>query len=124
MPAQYWDKQKELISRESLKALQLKRLKQAVGYALNTAFYKPRLKKAGITSPDDIKKLDDLKRIPYTTKDDLRECYPNGLLAVPREEVVRVHTSSGTTGTPTVIYHTKEDLDSWFFHESRPKVEE
>ncbi|MDD5347412.1 MAG: phenylacetate--CoA ligase [Candidatus Omnitrophica bacterium] len=113
MKTSYWEKEIETIDRTSLKKLQLKRLKESVAVALKTPFYKARLKKAGITGPDDIKHWEDYKKIPFTTKDDLRECYPNGLLAVPMDDVVRLHTSSGTTGTPTVIYHTKKDIDNW-----------
>ena len=109
----YWNKELETIDRPSLKKLQLERLKEIVHYALQTPFYKKRLGKVGITSPDSIKSLDDLKKIPYTTKDDLRECYPKAMLAVPLEQVVRLHTSSGTTGIPTVIYHTQEDINNW-----------
>lgn len=113
METGYWDKDIETIERDSLKALQLKYLKETVGAALKTPFYKQRLNYAGINSGADIRSLDDLEKIPFTTKDDLRECYPAGLLAVSLEDVVRIHTSSGTTGTPTVIYHTKQDLDIW-----------
>ncbi|MDD2702788.1 MAG: phenylacetate--CoA ligase [Candidatus Omnitrophica bacterium] len=109
----YWSKEFETIDRPSLKKLQVKRLKETVSCALKTSFYKARLKKAGINGPEDIKTLDDLEKIPFTTKDDLRECYPGGLLSVSLEEVVRIHTSSGTTGTPTVIYHTGADVDRW-----------
>jgi len=113
MDINFWDKEIETIDKAALKALQLKRLKETVSYALKTTFYKSRLKKAGINSSDDIKHWEDYKKIPLTTKDDLRECYPNGLLAVDMQEVVRLHTSSGTTGTPTVIYHTKSDINHW-----------
>ncbi len=109
----YWDKHIETLPRDGIRALQLKRLRAAVDCALKTPFYKTRLTQAGIRSGDDIRKLEDLSRIPFTSKDDLRSCYPNGLCAVPREDVIRVHTSSGTTGTPTVIYHTKEDIVWW-----------
>lgn len=109
----FWNKELETIDRQSLAALQLQRLKEIVQYALQTPFYKKRLTKAGITSPDSIKTLEDIKKIPYTTKDDLRECYPKGMLAVAPEQVVRLHTSSGTTGIPTVIYHTQEDINNW-----------
>ena len=64
-------------------------------------------------SPEDIRSLDDLRKIPFTTKQDLRDNYPFGLAAVPMSEVVRLHSSSGTTGTPTVILHTQKDLDEW-----------
>lgn len=111
--ARYWDKAVETIGSSALKKLQLARLKNTVECALRTPFYQMRLKKAGINSPRDIKRLEDIHRIPFTSKDDLRECYPNGLLAVHLDDVVRIHTSSGTTGTPTVIYHTKKDLARW-----------
>jgi phenylacetate-CoA ligase len=113
MEQTFWQKRLETIDRKELEVLQLKNLKKVVGYALRTPFYKPRLKNVGITSPDDIKRLSDIEKIPFTTKDDLRECYPNGLLSVPMAEVVRIHTSSGTTGIPTVIHHTQQDLDIW-----------
>ncbi|MDP8233715.1 MAG: phenylacetate--CoA ligase [Candidatus Saelkia tenebricola] len=109
----YWNKEIETIGEDSLAALQLKLLKETIKRALETSFYKVRLEKAGITSCDDIRSLGDLNKIPFTTKDDLREAYPRGLLSVPSKDVVRIHTSSGTTGTPTVIYHTKEDIDNW-----------
>lgn len=108
-----WDKEVEALDRKSLEGIQLKRLRQVVGYALRTRFYASRLKKAGISSPEDIKTLEDIQRIPFTTKDDLRECYPDGLLSVPMDQVVRIHTSSGTTGVPTVIHHTQADLSAW-----------
>jgi len=113
METYYWNKELETIDQASLEDLQLKLLRDTVQAALKTPFYRNRLKKAGINSGDDIRSLQDLQRIPFTTKDDLREGYPTGLLAVDLAEVVRIHTSSGTTGTPTVIYHTKEDLDNW-----------
>ncbi len=109
----FWDRKVETIDRKALEALKLKRLKNVVDYALRTRFYKDRLKAAGITSPNDIKSLEDIEKIPFTTKDDLRECYPDGLLSVPMHDVVRIHTSSGTTGIPTVIHHTAHDLDVW-----------
>ena len=109
----YSDEEVERLDREALKALQLLRLKKTVSTALTTPFYKERLKKAGISSAEDIRSLDDIRKIPYTTKEDLREAYPYGLLAVEQDEIVRMHASSGTTGTPTVIYHTQKDLDNW-----------
>lgn len=113
MDTMYWNKEIETLDRTSLAKLQFERLKETVFWALKTPFYKKRLGKCGITSADDIKTLDDIKKIPFTSKDDLRESYPTGLLAVPHEDVVRLHTSSGTTGIPTVIYYTKEDLHNW-----------
>jgi len=109
----YEDGEVERLDREALQALQLLRLKKTIGTALNTPFYKERLNKAGISSAEDIKTLTDIRKIPYTTKDDLRDAYPFGLMAAPKDEIVRMHASSGTTGTPTVIYHTQKDLDHW-----------
>ncbi len=113
MKLSYWNKKIETMDRSLLKKLQLKLLKETITHALNTDFYKNRLKKIGIRSSEDIKSLEDLERIPFTTKDDLRECYPYAHLSVNLKEVVRLHTSSGTTGIPTVVYHTKNDLDGW-----------
>ena len=113
MAVAYWNREIETLDRSGLEKLQLERLRNIIGFALQTHFYRTRLNKAGIKSAADIKSLSDLNRIPYTTKDDLRDCYPKGLLAVSLDEVVRIHTSSGTTGIPTVIYHTREDLDHW-----------
>ncbi|MDC7240971.1 MAG: phenylacetate--CoA ligase [Spirochaetales bacterium] len=109
----YADEELERLDRDALRALQLLRLKKTVEAALLTPFYSKRLKGVGITSAEDIRTLDDVRKIPYTTKDDLREAYPYGLLSVDRSEIVRMHASSGTTGTPTVIYHTQKDLDQW-----------
>ncbi|EFK97867.1 Phenylacetate--CoA ligase [sediment metagenome] len=109
----YRDKNIEQIDRRSLEELQYKQLIYTLGFALRTPFYKTRLAQSGIYSPADIKSLKDLKKIPFTTKDDLRECYTQGLLSTSIDNVVRIHTSSGTTGVPTVIYHTQEDLNNW-----------
>ncbi len=113
MELDYWNRQAELQSLESLKDMQLKCLKETLFWALKTPFYSKRLKEIGIESPEDISSLDDIRKIPYTTKDDLRQAYPYDLLAVDKSDVVRIHVSSGTTGTPTVIYHTQSDLDEW-----------
>lgn len=113
MEATFWNKKIETLDRKSLQELQLKRLRQTVDSALKTPFYKRRLQKAGVTSGEDIKTLDDINCIPFTTKDDLREAYPYGMLATDMKNVIRLHTSSGTTGTPTVIYHTREDIENW-----------
>lgn len=109
----YYDKEIEIMDKEALEALQLLRYKKTVANALKTPFYKKRLSSVGITSAKDLKSLSDIKKIPFTTKEDLREAYPFGLMAVDKEDVVRMHASSGTTGTPTVIYQTQEDLDNW-----------
>jgi phenylacetate-CoA ligase len=109
----YWDKEKECMSREELEALQLRRLKETVYrvYSFVPA-YKDKMDQAGI-KPDDINRLEDLKKLPFTTKQDLRDNYPFGLFAVPMSEVVRIHSSSGTTGKPTVVGYSKKDIDTW-----------
>jgi phenylacetate-CoA ligase len=109
----YWQEELEKIDRKSLQELQLQLLQQTIARAFKTPFYSQRLTQAGIKSPQDIKTLDDLQKIPFTTKDDLRKAYPFGLLGVEIKDVVRIHTSSGTTGKPTVIYHTRKDIDNW-----------
>lgn len=102
----------ETWTKEEIKAAQLARLRIAVERAMRSPVYGRRFKEAGIT-PDSIKSLDDARRIPVTTKQDLRSAYPYGLVTVPREELVRLHASSGTTGSPTVIHHTQDDLNTW-----------
>ncbi|MDR2861227.1 MAG: phenylacetate--CoA ligase [Syntrophobacterales bacterium] len=108
----FWEKDIETISRDQLEALQLKRLQETVETAANSPFYGRLFQEKGIT-PHDFKGLDDLRKIPMTTKEDLREGWPYGFLAVSRDEIVRMHSSSGTTGRATVIFHTQSDLDSW-----------
>lgn len=103
----------EFLSRDAIEALQLEGLRFTVGQAFKTPFYGERLNKIGLRAPADIRSLSDAAKIPFTTKDDLRSGYPDGFLAVPKTEVLRVHASSGTTGHPTVIHHTRADLDEW-----------
>ena len=103
----------EKIPRKDLEAIQLAKLKTAVGWALRTKHYGKCLPDAGIKSPDDIKSLKDIRRIPFTTKEDLRKGFPYGFLSVPLEDVVRLHASSGTTGTPTTVYFSAGDLKRW-----------
>ena len=110
---QYRNPEIEKMPRKELEALQLSKLKTAVGWALRTPFYRERLPSVGIKSPDDIKSLEDIRRIPFTTKEDLRKGFPYGFLSIPLEDVVRLHASSGTTGTPTTIYFSAADLDRW-----------
>ncbi len=99
--------------REQLLARQLAGLREVVGRALQTPFYRERLGGVGISSAEDIRSLEDLQRIPFTTKHDLRDAFPYGMLASPKEDVVRLHASSGTTGTPTVIYLDHDDVGRW-----------
>lgn len=108
-----WNKDMECMPRRDLETLQLERLKALVDYCdRNVEFYHKRLEAAGVTA-DKIKVLSDVQYIPYTTKADLRDTYPFGMFSVPRKELVRVHASSGTTGNPTVVGYTREDLDNW-----------
>lgn len=113
MSVEYWNGTVEAVDRRDLEVSRLKDLRRTVDQALRTDFYREKLRALGIESGGDIRSLEDLNRIPFTTKQDLRSAYPYGLLAVGLEDVVRIHVSSGTTGIPTVIYHSKEDLDSW-----------
>jgi len=113
MTFQYWNKEIETMPRDKLEALQLVQLRQAVERSLRTPFYQKRLAGAGIKSAASIVSLEDLKRIPFTVKTDLREGFPYGFLSIPREDVVRLHASSGTTGAPTTIYFTRDDLKNW-----------
>lgn len=103
----------ETLPREVLETLQLKRLKQVVERVYHTVgFYHKKYEEAGVT-PDDIRCLDDLKKLPFTNKQDLRDNYPFGLFSVPMTNIVRLHASSGTTGKPTVVAYTKRDIETW-----------
>ncbi|MFO1322180.1 MAG: phenylacetate--CoA ligase PaaK [Burkholderiales bacterium] len=103
----------ERASRDELQALQLERLRSSVRHAWdNVPHYKAKFEAHGV-HPDDLKSFEDLRRFPFTTKQDLRENYPFGMFAVPRERVVRIHASSGTTGKPTVVGYTRRDIDVW-----------
>ena len=108
----YFNPELETMPRKELEALQLERLKATVKRCLNTEFYQQKFAELGITA-NDIQTLDDVRKLPFTTKDDLRNNYPFGLSTVPLKECVRLHSSSGTTGNPTVVLHTQKDLDEW-----------
>lgn len=109
----YYQPEIETMSREDLQALQLERLQALVKRVYEKIpFYKESFDKAGV-NPADIKSLSDLTKLPFTVKQDMRDAYPFGLFAVPRKDVVRVHCSSGTTGTATVVGYTQNDLDNW-----------
>ena len=113
MSKMFFQKDLETMSRKEIEELQLTRLKRLVKYCSdNVPFYHDRLEKAGVTA-DKIKCLEDIKYIPYTTKDDIRDNYPFGLFGQPMKNIVRIHASSGTTGKPTVVGYTKKDLDTW-----------
>ncbi|MBP7051366.1 MAG: phenylacetate--CoA ligase [Phycisphaerae bacterium] len=113
MDIPFWNREIETAERSRIEELQLQRLRQTIGWALKTVLYRKRLAQVGITSPDDVKSLGDLRRIPFTTKDDLRVSFPKGHLAVDMADVLRIHSSSGTTGIPTVIYYARDDVDNW-----------
>jgi phenylacetate-CoA ligase len=102
----------ETLPRGDLERLQLERLRALVAHAGRVPLHRDRLSAASVT-PDRMRTLDDLRRLPFTTKADFRDTYPFGLLAVPMDEVVRIHASSGTTGKPTVVAYTRGDLDVW-----------
>ena len=108
----YLHPQYETLSREELNKLQLERLQATVKHCMNSPFYKKRFEEIGL-KPEDIKSIDDIRKIPFTTKQDLRDTYPFGIASVPLRQCVRLHSSSGTTGNPTVILHTQKDLDEW-----------
>ncbi|MDE4273945.1 phenylacetate--CoA ligase [Phaeobacter gallaeciensis] len=103
----------EIASIDEIRSLQLERLKWSLRHAYdNVPMYKQRFDEAGV-HPDDLQQLSDLSKFPFTYKNDLRDNYPFGLFAVPREEIIRLHASSGTTGKPTVVGYTKNDIDNW-----------
>ena len=113
MNMKYYQKQYECMPLDELKKLQGERLAKNFRHVYeNVEYYRKRCQEAGVT-PDDIKGLEDLDKIPFTCKDDLRQTYPYGLFAVPMKDVVRIHASSGTTGKQIVVGYTKEDLDIW-----------
>lgn len=109
----YWNKKFETATRDELRKHQLQLLKEKVKFCYeNTTFYRNRFKSAGI-SPDDIKTLEDAQKIPFTVKDDLRDNYPFGMVAVHLDDIVEIHASSGTTGNPIVGAYTPNDMDVW-----------
>lgn len=108
-----WNETKEKMSRDEMTALQSVRLVKLVDYVYhNVEFYRKKMQAKGLL-PGDIKGLEDITKLPFTTKDDLRDNYPFGLFAVPKSQIVRVHASSGTTGKATVVGYTRRDLDIW-----------
>ena len=108
-----WNENIECMDRESLKKIQSIRLKKIVEHVYyNTPFYRKKMQELEIT-PDDINSIDDIVKLPFTTKYDLRDNYPFGMCAVPMSQIVRIHASSGTTGKPTVVGYTRKDLATW-----------
>ncbi|NOZ76693.1 MAG: phenylacetate--CoA ligase, partial [Euryarchaeota archaeon] len=109
----FFEKEIETMSLKRLKRLQEERLAEVVQYCYeNIPMYRKRFDEAGL-KPEDIKTLEDLPKIPFTVKDDLRDHYPYGILARPLSHIVRFHSSSGTTGIPTVVAYTKKDIETW-----------
>lgn len=108
-----WNETKECMSRDEISNLQSARLKKMVSRVYhNVEFYRKKMQQLGL-EPGDINSIDDLSKLPFTTKEDLRDNYPFGLFAVPQSEVVRIHASSGTTGKATVVGYTRKDIDLW-----------
>ena len=113
-----WAKE-ETLPRDELEALQLRKLKKTVSYIYaRVSPYRKKMEKSGVR-PEDIRTLDDLRRLPFTSKKDFREHYPMGLFAVDKKELIRFHASSGTTGKPTVVGYTKNDLEMWLSNVAR-----
>lgn len=108
----FWEPAVETMEPQALKELQLEGLIETVKNAADSVFYGKIFADRNL-DPESIRSLDDIQKLPFTTKDDLREAWPYGLLALPKDEMVRMHSSSGTTGRATVIFHTAADLDAW-----------
>jgi phenylacetate-CoA ligase len=108
----FWNKKMETLKPADLQALQLKRLKKTLRLVENVEFYRKQFDNAGMAT-SDVKTLDDIQKLPFTKKQDLRDGYPFGFFAVPMRKIVRIHTTSGTTGKPTVVGYTHKDLDTW-----------
>ena len=108
-----WNETKECMSRDEMNALQGARLVKLVDRVYhNVEYYRKKMQAMGL-EPGDIRGLEDLKKLPFTTKDDLRDTYPFGMFAVPNSQIVRIHASSGTTGKATVVGYTRRDIDMW-----------
>ncbi len=108
----YWENELETMPRSGLEKLQLERLKTTFSYAVQSPYYKKLFGELGITA-NSFKHIEDIHKIPFTNKEDLRNNYPYGLVALPLRDSIRLHSSSGTTGNPTVIFHSRHDIDSW-----------
>ena len=112
MNEKYWQPELETMPREQLRELQAKKLRDTLEVCLRSPFYKQRLGELGIT-PDSIKTVDDIRKIPFTTKQDLRNNYPFGLVGGDMKDAIRIHSTSGTTGIPIVVVYSRHDIDSW-----------
>ena len=107
-----WQPELEKMPRKQLEELQVKKLKDTINVCLQSPFYKKRLGELGITA-DSINSLEDLRKIPFTTKQDLRDNYPYGLVGGNLDDAVRIHSTSGTTGNPCVVVYSEHDICSW-----------
>lgn len=112
MDSEFWQKEIETMPRQQLEQLQVEKLKRTINIALQSPFYKKRFGELGITA-DSIKTVEDIRKIPFTTKQDLRDNYPFGLVGGNMKDAIRIHSSSGTTGHPTVVVYSRHDIDSW-----------
>jgi len=112
MKREYWQEEFEVLHQNELKKLQVERLQATLGHAGRSPFYNKVFQQKNIKA-DDIKDIEQICDLPFTTKQDLRENFPYGFLTMPKKEIVRLHSSSGTTGNPTVVFHNRHDLDSW-----------
>jgi phenylacetate-coenzyme A ligase PaaK-like adenylate-forming protein len=112
MAGPFWEREIETLRPKDLRRLQLRRLRKTLRQAGTSPFYSGLFKKHRV-SAEKVESLEDLKQIPFTTKQDLRDQFPYGFLTVPREKIVRLHSSSGTTGRATAVFHTQKDLDGW-----------
>ncbi len=108
---EYWDKKRECMERKKLEQLQLELLNRTLKLAYNSPFYKKRFKKLGLKP--EIKDLSEIRKFPFTTKDDLRKSYPFGMVATDIKNLIRMHGSSGTTGKSTLVFHTRKDIENW-----------
>ncbi|PID41305.1 MAG: phenylacetate--CoA ligase, partial [Proteobacteria bacterium] len=113
MKTRYWEEEIETLPRAGLESIQLKRLQNLVKRVYKTVQpYREKMDEAGV-KPEDMVSLADLRKLPFTVKDDLRDNYPFGMFTLPLKDVIRVHASSGTTGKPTVVGYTEKDIDTW-----------
>ena len=113
MEHRYYQKELETMPLDKLRALQEEKLKKQVKHVYaNVPYYRDLMDKKGV-KPEDIKTLDDIKKLPFISKADLRETYPYGMLAVPLSDCVRIHSTSGTTGKRVIAYYTQNDIDLW-----------
>jgi phenylacetate-CoA ligase len=108
----YWENELETLKRNDLEKLQVKRLKDTIHAAMNSPYYGNLYQQRGL-SADSVKSVSDIRKLPFTTKQNLRDNFPYGFLGLPKKELIRLHSTSGTTGNPTVIFHNRHDIDSW-----------